>query len=252
MATPLERLNQNQALCRALGARLREQSLQQVAVPWTQRSSYFCECSDTTCEATVELTLDEYESLRSNPLLFVVDPAHVDGVDRVRVRNERFVLVELELGRRSGDNGHNGHNGHEPSRGPDAHSPAAGASIASEGLADGTRVVSVRGELDLSTTPALEEAIAGVAGPGGGGHNVVVDLSDCTFIDSTALGALITAAKRIGELEAPLSLVITDKNVLKVFEVTGLDQMFPIHRTLDGALGAETAPVVEQPARFWN
>ena len=242
MATSLERLNQNQALRRAVNARLREQSLRQVAVPWTKRSSYLCECPDTACEATVELTLDEYESVRSNRLLVVVHPTHVDGVDRVRVRNERFALIELEIGRRPTNNGSNGQRP-EPPRVLEAHSPAAGARIGSDELADGTRVISVNGELDLSTTPALEDALARVAGPAGGGLKVVVDLSGCTFIDSTGLGALIAAAKRIGELEASLSLVIADQNVLKVFEVTGLDQIFSIHRTRDSAVGAASAPL---------
>lgn len=116
-----------------------------------------------------------------------------------------------------------------------------GLKLGTEVLPDGTRVVSVLGELDLSTAPEFERELDSALDlePRGGG--VVVDLTSCLFMDSTALGVLIAARKRCGDSEDRLSVVAADRNVLKVFEVTGLDRMFAIHASRDAALSQEAA-----------
>jgi anti-sigma B factor antagonist len=97
-------------------------------------------------------------------------------------------------------------------------------------VGDGIRVISVVGERDLYTAPQLEGELATAARDGG---TVIVDLTDCTFIDSTALGILANARKRS---TVELSLVISDRNILKVFEITSLDRLFTIHPTRAEAL----------------
>ncbi|HYI79524.1 MAG TPA: STAS domain-containing protein, partial [Thermoleophilaceae bacterium] len=67
---------------------------------------------------------------------------------------------------------------------------------------------------------------------------IVVDLSKATFIDSTTLGVLVGGVKRLRPAGGALALVCTDQNITKIFEITGLDRVFPIHATRDEALSS--------------
>ena len=60
---------------------------------------------------------------------------------------------------------------------------------------------------------------------------IVVDLSSATFIDSTTLGVLVGGVKRLRANDGQLSLVCSDRNITKIFEITGLNRVFPIHAT---------------------
>jgi anti-sigma B factor antagonist len=96
--------------------------------------------------------------------------------------------------------------------------------------------VAVAGEIDLFTAPELKAAIADAVDSG---HNrIVVDLSATTFLDSTALGVLIGAVKRLRSSDGALSIVNTDATIAKTFEITGLDQIFTIRLTRVEALAA--------------
>jgi anti-sigma B factor antagonist len=97
-------------------------------------------------------------------------------------------------------------------------------------------VVAVRGEIDLFTAPELKSALSEAIESG---HTrIVVDLTDTTFLDSTALGVLIGAVKRLRSRDGRLTIVNVDDNIAKTFEITGLDQIFPISPTRDEAVKA--------------
>lgn len=100
-------------------------------------------------------------------------------------------------------------------------------------IRDGRAVISVSGEVDAHTAPALSEALREVTEPGA---RIVVDLTDVTFLDSTGLGVFVTALKHLRESDGSLALVITSARVKKVFTLTGLDALIPLHETLDQAL----------------
>jgi anti-sigma B factor antagonist len=102
-----------------------------------------------------------------------------------------------------------------------------------EVLRDGACVVSVAGEVDLYTAPALERALFGAVSRGTG--RVIIDLAGCGFIDSTALGILVVAHKRLRDGRGPLALVTADPHILKVLEVTGLTSLFAIHPSRESA-----------------
>ena len=68
------------------------------------------------------------------------------------------------------------------------------------------------------------------------GKEVVVDFSDTTFIDSTTLGVLVGGVKRLRSNDGQLSLVCSDRNITKIFEITGLDRVFTIYPTRDEAI----------------
>jgi hypothetical protein len=89
-----QRAAENQSLYRAANERIKElnEVFDEVAsVP----SEWVCECADTECISRVLATLQEYESVRSNPRTFLVYPGHVyPEVEIVTAGNERFTIVE--------------------------------------------------------------------------------------------------------------------------------------------------------------
>jgi len=96
-----------------------------------------------------------------------------------------------------------------------------------------TSVISVEGELDLSTAPELKWTLLDAREAG---HSrLVLDLSLCEFMDSTALGVLIGVNRSL-DAGSRLAIVCPRANVLKVFELSGLDGAFAIFRTLEEAL----------------
>lgn len=109
----------------------------------------------------------------------------------------------------------------------------SGLSIAREEV-DGAVVLSAQGYLDLSTrlklSTALNEAVTGQRGP------VVLDLCDATFLDSTGLGVLMNALRRLTRQSRDLRIVCPPGSVRRVFELTGLDGTFSIHSTREEAL----------------
>jgi anti-sigma B factor antagonist len=90
----------------------------------------------------------------------------------------------------------------------------------------GVPVISVIGEIDVATAPQLRECLHAVIAQGQ--TTVVLDLLAVTFLDSTALGVLVGALKRCRELGGELHVVVTDARIRKIFEITGLNKVFPI------------------------
>jgi len=108
--------------------------------------------------------------------------------------------------------------------------------LTQDALDDHREIVAVAGEIDLFTAPELKAAIGEALESGR--TRIVVDLSATTFLDSTALGVLIGAVKRLRSREGVLTIVNTDPNIAKTFEITGLDQIFTIRRTREEAVDA--------------
>jgi anti-sigma B factor antagonist len=108
--------------------------------------------------------------------------------------------------------------------------------IKTEQLGDGSYVIALAGEVDLYTAPEFKQQLLDVISKGG--INVVVDFSETTFIDSTTLGVLVGGVKRLRQNGGQLALVSTDRNITKIFEITGLDRVFQIHNTRAEAVDA--------------
>lgn len=100
----------------------------------------------------------------------------------------------------------------------------------------GTAVIALTGEVDLYTAPELKQELVRVIDAGARG--VVVDMTNTTFIDSTTLGVLISGVKRLRPNGGSVELVVTDRNIRKIFEITGLDRVFPLHEERAAALQA--------------
>jgi anti-anti-sigma factor len=105
-------------------------------------------------------------------------------------------------------------------------------------LEQGVRTISVRGELDLSTAPELQGPLDQTLEDDGG--SVLIDLSDCEFIDSTGIALIVRAWQRLNNGGEGRGLVICSQNdqVRRVLEITGLELSIPVHTTRDEALAA--------------
>jgi anti-anti-sigma factor len=104
--------------------------------------------------------------------------------------------------------------------------------VTQEALPQGGVVVHVEGELDMLTSGSLEEALA-EAEPE---DRVVIDLTECTFIDSSAVRVLVAAARDAGDSGRKVALVAQDPGILRVLEIAAVDTILPVHHTLDSAL----------------
>ena len=106
--------------------------------------------------------------------------------------------------------------------------------IKTEQLDGDEYVISLAGEVDLYTAPEFKAQLLDVIGKGA--KQVIVDFTDTTFIDSTTLGVLVGGVKRLRTSDGELSLVCSDRNITKIFEITGLDRVFTIFSTRDEAI----------------
>lgn len=97
-------------------------------------------------------------------------------------------------------------------------------------------VVDVKGEIDVYTAPKLREKLIELVSDGT--YDVIVNLEGVDFLDSTGLGVLVGALKRVKAHDGSLALVCTQDKILKIFKITGLTKVFPIHDSVEAAVGA--------------
>jgi anti-sigma B factor antagonist len=117
--------------------------------------------------------------------------------------------------------------------------------IKTEHAGDDVYVIALTGEIDLYTAPEFKQQLLDVIEKGG--QQVVVDLTDTTFIDSTTLGVLVGGVKRLRPNGGQLSIVCSDRNITKIFEITGLNRVFPIHETRSEALDSVRTAEAPRP-----
>ena len=104
--------------------------------------------------------------------------------------------------------------------------------VTSSALPGGGTALHVRGDLDLATAPRFEDALLDA----GLDQRLVVDLSECTFLDSSAVRVLVAAARDAQAAGGELSLVTPHPGVLRILQISGVDSMLPVHPALDDAL----------------
>jgi anti-sigma B factor antagonist len=94
-------------------------------------------------------------------------------------------------------------------------------------------VVTLGGEHDLGSKPALTRALARAIDH----RHVLVDLTDCTFIESSAIGALVSASRLLAERKGRLELVIPSSAtaVSRVLRMTAISTLVAIHETRSAA-----------------
>ena len=97
-------------------------------------------------------------------------------------------------------------------------------------------IVEVGGEIDVYTAPRLREQLVDLVADGK--YHIVVDMERVDFLDSTGLGVLVGGLKRVRAHDGSLRLVCTQERILKIFRITGLTKVFPIHSSIEEALNA--------------
>ena len=102
------------------------------------------------------------------------------------------------------------------------------------GPGDGWCLARVAGELDVATAPRLREQL--LAAISTHGPQVVLDLTDVGFLDSTGLGVIVGVLKRARTLGGDLRLVCPAPHIRRVFEITALDRTMPLAGSLDDVL----------------
>ena len=95
---------------------------------------------------------------------------------------------------------------------------------------DNHAVVSVSGEVDLSTSSQLDEAVVDAIQQDT--NHLTIDLANVSFLDSSGLGVIVKALKRSNEASIKFDVVASNERVLKVFAITGLDTVISIYSDL--------------------
>lgn len=88
-------------------------------------------------------------------------------------------------------------------------------------------ILSVAGELDMHTSPALQERLDALSV--GEAPKVALDLSDVPFMDSSTLGILVACLKRLQQRGGALALVGVAGSPQKVLSITGIDRVIPVY-----------------------
>jgi anti-sigma B factor antagonist len=101
-------------------------------------------------------------------------------------------------------------------------------------LGDGIAAASVVGEADLYTAPELKVALNGLIE--NGAQAVLVDLSRTSFLDSTTLGVLMGAVRKLRSRGGQIAIACSDANIRKIFEITLLDRVFAIFESRDAGI----------------
>ena len=94
------------------------------------------------------------------------------------------------------------------------------------GSDDSGPVLRLSGEVDIQTSPVLDEQLRSVLGEGA--TSIVIDLADVTFLDSTGLSVLVAGLKRCQKVGGTVRLVSLRPNVRRVLEITGLTDAFQV------------------------
>ncbi len=108
-------------------------------------------------------------------------------------------------------------------------------------------VLRVSGELDLMTSPVLRQHVHDVVAEGS--HDLVVDLSDVFFCDSSGVGVLVAARRLLRSCQGRLRLILPDRgaddgsHVNRVLGALGVRRLFNVHPDLDSATTDEAGPL---------
>jgi anti-sigma B factor antagonist len=99
---------------------------------------------------------------------------------------------------------------------------------------DGKTIVAVGGEIDVYTAPKLRDKITELVAAGV--YDLVVDMGEVEFLDSTGLGVLVGGLKKVRAHDGSMRLICNQERLLKIFRITGLAKVFVIHGSQADAL----------------
>jgi anti-sigma B factor antagonist len=108
--------------------------------------------------------------------------------------------------------------------------------LSEEDVDDRTHLITVAGEIHVSTAPEFSRLLS--AAIGRGKTQVVLDLGDVEFIDSTGLSVLLNGLRRVTRRGGRMAIVCSNPTVLRLFVITRLDSTFTIVGSRREALAA--------------
>jgi anti-sigma B factor antagonist len=98
-------------------------------------------------------------------------------------------------------------------------------------MPDDAEVLHVSGELDMATAPRFEEAVAASTA-----RTLVIDLSDCTFLDSAGIRGLVGSVRALSGAGRRACISCDNPSIVRVLEITGVDTLLAVYPTVDDAL----------------
>jgi anti-anti-sigma factor len=102
------------------------------------------------------------------------------------------------------------------------------------------RIVSIAGEFDLSAADRAERALTGASSDPE--RALVLDLTQCTFLDSTAVALIVGAARALTNGQSKIAIASQpESTVADMLRLTGIDKTVPVLATLAEALEAAVA-----------
>ena len=100
----------------------------------------------------------------------------------------------------------------------------------------GIKLVTVHGDIDVYSSPKVKDALYEIIDKEA--YRIVINLEDIRYIDSTGLGVLIGALKKVKGSEGNITIVCSNPQIKKVFTITGLVKIFGIYPNNDEAVNA--------------
>ena len=97
----------------------------------------------------------------------------------------------------------------------------------------GSLLFKLRGSLDLATAPTVRAALSEATEKGN--HELLVDLTQLEFLDSTGLGVLIGAHRRATEHGGSLRLIVSNGPISRLLNITGLIAVFAVYHSVEDA-----------------
>jgi anti-sigma B factor antagonist len=97
-------------------------------------------------------------------------------------------------------------------------------------------ILELKGEVDAYTSARFREVM--VETIENGGANLVISMLSVEYIDSSGLGALVGGLKRASENDGKIVIVCDQPQVRKVFEITGLEKVFPLYEVEEKAIAS--------------
>lgn len=101
---------------------------------------------------------------------------------------------------------------------------------------EGFYTVTPVGELDVYTVPLFRKVVLKLEGDRR--HDIILDLTSLTFLDSSGIGSLIEVYQKVRSAEGNIAFVLDNPRILKLFRLVNLDRVFRIYPNLGKALQA--------------
>jgi anti-sigma B factor antagonist len=96
------------------------------------------------------------------------------------------------------------------------------------------KVIPLEGEIDLHVSPRITSTLN--AAVKGKPRDLIIDMSNVSYIDSSGLAALIEAMQKVEKYGGKFALAALQQNVKPIFEIARLDQVFRIYPDVDSAV----------------